>query len=80
MPPRSGTKVGSTIDIRKPVKFQAITGATRVNQDVEESYTQVTIDQRKHVSWAFSTQDLTLSIEEYSERYFKPAAIARRTM
>ena len=70
-------KIGNTVDVRKPVKFQAIDGATRVNQDVEESTTAVvTIDQRKHVSWNFSTQDLTLTIDEYSERYIKPAAIA----
>lgn len=68
-------KVGSTVSIRKPVKFYASDGATRVNQDVEEKSTSIAVDQRKHVSWGFSTQDLTLSIEEYSERYIKPAAI-----
>lgn len=66
---------GSSVSIRKPVKFYTADGATRVNQDVEEKTTSVTIDQRKHVSWKFSTQDLTLSVEEYSERYIKPAAI-----
>lgn len=66
---------GSTVSIRKPVKFVTSDGATRVNQDVEEKNTSITIDQRKHVSWKFSTQDLTLSVEEYSERYIKPAMI-----
>ena len=66
---------GSSVDIRRPVKFYTADGATRVNQDVEEKNTTITVDQRKHVSWKFSTQDLTLSIEEYSERYIKPAAI-----
>ena len=66
---------GSTVSIRKPVKFYTADGATRVNQDVEEKTTTISIDERKHVSWKFSTQDLTLSIEEYSERYIKPAAI-----
>lgn len=66
---------GATVSIRKPVKFYTANGATRVNQDVEEKTTSITIDQRKHVSWKFSTQDLTLSIEEYSERYIKPAMI-----
>lgn len=66
---------GSTVDIRKPVKFYTADGATRVSQDVEEKTTNIVIDQRKHVSWEFNTQDLTLSIEEYSERYIKPAAI-----
>ena len=66
---------GATVSIRKPVKFYTADGATRVNQDVEEKTTTLTVDQRKHVSWKFSTQDLTLSVEEYSERYIKPAAI-----
>lgn len=68
-------KVGDSVNIRRPVKFFTSDGATRVNQDVEERNTSITIDQRKHVSWSFSTQDLTLSIEEYSERYIKPAMI-----
>jgi hypothetical protein len=66
---------GSTVSIRRPVKFFTSNGATRVNQDVEEKTTNIVIDQRKHVSWKFSTQDLTLSVEEYSERYIKPAMI-----
>lgn len=68
-------KIGDTVNVRKPVKFYTADGATRVNQDVEEANTPVKIDQRKHVSWSFSTQDLTLTIEEYSERYIKPAMI-----
>lgn len=66
---------GSTVSIRRPVKFQTSNGATMVTQDVDEKSTNITVDQRKHVGWEFSTQDLTLSIEEYSERYIKPAAI-----
>ena len=69
-------KVGSSVNIRRPVKFSVSDGATRVNQDVEEANSSISVDQRKHVSWKFGTQDLTLSIEEYSERYIKPACIA----
>ena len=68
-------KVGEQVSIRKPVRFVVTDGATRTNQDVEEGSTNITIDKRKHVSWNFSTQDLTLSIEEYSYRYIKPAMI-----
>lgn len=66
---------GATVSIRRPVKFVTSDGATRVNQDVEEKATAITIDKQKHVSWEFTSTDLTLSIEEYSERYIKPAAI-----
>lgn len=68
-------KIGDTVNIRRPVKFFTSDGATRVNQDVEEGTTNVVMNQRKHVSWNFSTQDLTLRIEDYSERYIRPAMI-----
>ncbi len=69
-------KVGSTISIRKPVQFTVSDGATRSNQDVTEGTVSLAIDKRKHVSWKFSTSDLTLTVENYSERYIKPAMIA----
>lgn len=69
-------KVGDSVSIRKPVKFYAADGATRVNQDVEEANTSITVDKQKHVSWKFSSKDLTLTVEDYSERYIKPAMIA----
>lgn len=73
---REFVKIGSTVTIRKPVKFTVTDGATRSNQDVTEQSDTVVVDQRKHVSWLFSTQDLTLTIEQYSERYIRPAMIA----
>ncbi len=72
---REFVKIGDSVTIRKPVKFVVTDGATRSNQDVIEETTSITINQRKHVSWNFSTQDLTLTIEEYAERYIKPAMI-----
>lgn len=69
-------KVGDSVSIRKPVKFTATDGATLSKQDVEEGNTSITLDKRKHVGWEFSSQDLTLTIEQYSERYIKPACIA----
>lgn len=68
-------KVGDSVSIRRPVKFLTSDGATRVAQDVQEGTTSIVINQRKHVSFGFSTQDLTLTVEEYSERYIKPAMI-----
>lgn len=73
---REFVKVGDTISVRRPVKFTAQDGAVAVSQDVTEGKFSLSMDKRKHVSWSFSTQDLTLSIEEYNERYIKPAAIA----
>jgi hypothetical protein len=69
-------KIGSKVSIRKPVKFVASDGNTRVNQNVSESTTDITINKRKHVSWTFSMQDLTLTVSEYNKRYIQPAAAA----
>jgi hypothetical protein len=68
-------KVGDTVNVRMPVDFTVTDGATRSNQDVVEKNSNVVINSRKHVSWKFTTQDLTLTIEEYSDRYVKPAMI-----
>jgi hypothetical protein len=68
-------KVGDTVNVRMPVDFTVTDGATRSNQDVVEKNSNVVVDKRKHVSWKFSTQDLTLTVEEYSQRYIKPAMI-----
>lgn len=73
---REFVKVGDTISVRRPVRFTANDGAVAINQDVTEGKFSLQIASRKHVAWSFNTQDLTLSIEEYNERYIKPAAIA----
>ena len=39
-----------------------------------EPSTSITISNQKHVDFQFTSQDLTLVIEEFSERYLKPAA------
>jgi len=71
-------KVGATVQIRKPVKFKAHSGAditTGAINDVAESYIDFVINKQYNVSWLFSSSDLTLTVEKYSERYIKPAMI-----
>jgi hypothetical protein len=69
-------KVGSTITVRKPNKFRVTKTQARSNSDVTEPSTSITMATQAHVSWAFSSVDLTTTIEEYSKRYIAPAAIA----
>src|SRR4029079_3548652 len=49
--------------------------ATLSKQDVTEGKFTVSVDKQKHVAWSFRSDDLTLSIEEYSTSYIKPAVI-----
>lgn len=67
-------KVGASIEVRRPIMFVATDGAVLVKQDVEEKAAQVTLDQRKHVGFAITSQDLTLKVEDFTARYVQPAA------
>lgn len=69
-------KVGSTITIRKPNKFRATKAQARSNTNIAEPSTSITMSTQAHVSWAFSSVDLTKTIEDYSKRYITPAAAA----
>ena len=69
-------KVGQTITVRKPNKFRAKKAQTRDNTDLSEPSTSITMSTQAHVSWAFSSVDLTTTIEDYSKRYISPAANA----
>jgi hypothetical protein len=67
-------KIGSSLTIRKPNRFQVTSGPALSIQNITEPSTSITISNQKHVDFQFSSQDLTLTIEEFSERYCKPAA------
>ena len=67
-------KVGTSIEVRRPIMFVANDGAVLVKQDVEEKAAQVTLDKRKHVGFAITSQDLTLKVEDFTTRYVQPAA------
>jgi hypothetical protein len=68
-----GSKKGSTITIRKPVRYTVRSGATVSMQDTVEGSTTIVVDQQKGVDLQFSSSDMTLKISDFSERYIKPA-------
>lgn len=69
-------KVGQTITIRKPNKFRVTKAQARSNTDLAEPSTTLTVATQAHVSWAFSSVELTQTIEQYSKRYISPASNA----
>ena len=73
---KTGAKIGNSIAIRKPNRYLVSDGATLVNQDTEEETVSLTLDQRKHVGMSFSTEDLTLTIDQFADRYIDPAVEA----
>ena len=69
-------KVGSSITVRKPNKFRVTNAQSRTNSSLTEPSTSITVSTQSHVSWAFSSVELTQTIQEYSKRYITPAALA----
>ena len=70
---KKGAKIGSVINVRKPVRFTVRTGRTLDIQDVTEQSVALTLDTQAGVDFQFTSQDMALSIDEFSDRYIKPA-------
>ncbi len=71
----NGYDVGATITIRKPADFTVRDGATASAQNTTEGSTSITVNKRKGIDFKFTSQELTLSIRELSERVIRPAMI-----
>jgi hypothetical protein len=68
-----GAKIGTQLTIRKPNKFVVTEGAGLQVQDIIEPSTSITITNQSHVDFQFTEAALTLVVEEFRERYLKPA-------
>ena len=66
-------KIGNSLTIRKPNRFTVTSGAGLVVQDIAEPSVSITVGTQNQVAFQFTSQDLTLTVEEFSERYLKPA-------
>lgn len=71
----NGYKKNGTVRIRRPTDFQVRSGATASIQDVVEGSLNFTVGTQIGVDFQFTSQELTLSIGELSERAIRPAMI-----
>lgn len=71
-----GAKIGNTLRVRKPPKYTVDTGATMSAQDATETYVDLTANTQSHVALSFSSNELTMKIDEFSGRFIKPAMTA----
>jgi len=76
----SGAKIGQTVNVRKPARFIGTTGPALAVEDFNETSIPVTLNTQFHVDTQFSTADLALSLDMFSDRVIKPgvAAIANK--
>ena len=73
---KDGAKIGSVANIRKPVRFAVTSGPALSIQNIADQSVPLTIDTQEHVDFQFSSKDLALSVDEFRERYIKPAITA----
>lgn len=73
---QEGGKIGAVINIRKPSRYEVTSGSALTIQDTADQYEALTLDSQYHVGMAFSSKDLTLSIDQFRERYIDQAVIA----
>jgi len=71
-----GAKIGNVLNIRKPVRFEVTTGPALNIQNIADQSVALTVDTQQHVDFQFSSKDLALSVDEFRERYIKPAITA----
>lgn len=70
---QTGGKIGESLRIRLPEKFTVTDGAVLDIQDSTEQSVTLTQATRKHVGMQFTTQELTMHIDDFTERKIVPA-------
>ena len=66
-------KFGPTLKIRLPNEYTVRTGIDMAAQDQSETSVDLTVSTVKGVDMYFTSEDLTLSIENFSDRFIMPA-------
>lgn len=71
-----GAKIGTVLNVRKPPRYVGRTGQALSVEGSTETQVPVTLNTQFGVDLQFSSQDLALSIDDFSDRFVKPAIAA----
>lgn len=70
---QSGGKIGDSLKIRLPNQYTVRTGKTIQTQDTAETSVTLQVATQKGVDVNFSSKELTLDLDDFSDRILKPA-------
>jgi len=70
---QSGAKIGDSLKIRLPNKYTVRTGRVIDVQDTAETSVTLQVATQKGVDTSFTSTDLTLSLDDFSQRILEPA-------
>ena len=72
---RDDMKIGDTLNIRRPARYTVSTGAALATQDYTETSVPLVINSQKHIDTVFTSADMTLKLQDFSDRVLKPKII-----
>src|SRR5215469_6627856 len=70
---KSGAKIGQTLKVRLPNQYVIRNGPTLNTQDTVEQYVPLTVSSQMGVDLNFTSVDLTMSLDDFSDRIISPA-------
>jgi len=70
---KEGARIGDSLKIRLPNQYTVGSGATITPQDTTETSVTLQVNNQKHVPMSFLSSELTLSLDDFSERIIEPA-------
>lgn len=71
---KGGAKIGQSLRVRKPNQYVRTQGSRVMDvQDQGENSGTITVATQDHVDMRFNSQELALSIDDFSRRYIEPA-------
>ena len=73
---KDGAKIGDTLKIRVPNQYTVRSNATLSAQDTAETTVNLQVATQKGVDVNFSSNELTLSLDDFSDRVLEPAMSA----
>lgn len=70
---RAGAKIGTVLNIRKPARYSGRVGQGLSIEDATETQVPLVLTTQRGVDIAFTSQDLALSVDDFSDRFIRPA-------
>jgi hypothetical protein len=70
---KSGAKIGDTLKVREPNEYVVRTGINMSAQETKETSQDLVVSTVKGVDLTFTSQELTLSLDDFSKRILEPA-------
>lgn len=72
---QAGAKVGATINLRLPQRFQTTKGQAFQQQSITDQIVPVTLTDQANVGISFSSFQMTVDVDDYTGRYIEPASV-----